>query len=59
MFLFIFELLLRGLLNIMALILSSIRNDKNVILNDTGKNVTVSTVNLKQDWNLRSIFITL
>ena len=51
MFLFIFELLLRGLLNIVALILSSIRNDKNVILNDkdTGKNITVSTVNLKQD----------
>lgn len=51
MFLFIFELLLRGLLNIIALVLSSIRNDKNVILNDkgTGKNVTVSTANLKQD----------
>lgn len=51
LFLFIFELLLRGLLNIIAFILSFTRNDKNVLLDDidTGKNVTVSTVNLKQD----------
>ena len=51
LFLFIFELFLRGLLNLIALVLSYFRNDKNVSLDngDTGNHITASTVNLKQD----------
>jgi hypothetical protein len=49
LFLFIFELILRGFLNLIALVLSYFRNDQIDDKEDTGKHVTASTVNLKQD----------